>query len=238
MKNSAKLSDPLGKAISEYWENPQGKYSSVEVFMNGEPMQEMHATLFFRNSRQFKQYERLALKECVGPVLDVGAASGIHSIWLHSRGLEVTSLDFSELCCKVMLQRGLTEVVCDDVMLYDPKKKFKTILLLMNGTGLAGSLDNLVPFLKKLKKMLQKDGQILIDSSDIMYYYRGRAMPLHCYYGDVEFQMRYGKMHGSPFPWTFVDPDTLLRYAEQAGYTTEFLHTDSGGHYLAKLRVR
>ncbi len=227
--------DPLGEAIQDYWDNPNGKYPSVEVFMNGEVAQEMPASLFFRSARQLRNYERVALKACVGPVLDVGAASGMHSIWLQERGVEVTSLEISVRCCQVMEQRGLTDVVCENVFHFSPTKRYATILALMNGTGLAGSLDNLIPFLQKMRSLLAPKGRVLIDSSDIMYYYRGRNMPLHVYYGDVEFAMKYKTIKSYPFPWTFVDADTLRRHAQKAGFSTKFLHEDASGHYLAEL---
>jgi SAM-dependent methyltransferase len=229
------IKDPLGMAIQEYWKNPMAQYPAVEVFMNGEVAQEMPASLFFRSSRQLRHYERIALKACRGPVLDVGAASGMHSMWLQERGVEVTSLEISERCCTVMMQRGLTNVVCEDVFTFSPKKTYATVLALMNGTGLAGSLDNLIPFLQKIHAFLMPKGRLLIDSSDIMYYYRGRNMPLHVYYGDVEFAMKYKNVKSNPFPWTFVDADTLNRHAQKAGFSTKFLHVDASGHYLAEL---
>jgi len=48
---------------------------------------------------------------------------------------------------------------------------FDTILLLMNGTGIGGTLNGLEQLLRQLRNMLCTGGQILIDSSDIRYLF-------------------------------------------------------------------
>ena len=41
----------------------------------------------------------------------------------------------------------------------------------MNGLGLAGKLDGLPYFFRHCEKLLNKDGQLILDSSDISYLY-------------------------------------------------------------------
>ena len=50
-------------------------------------------------------------------------------------------------------------------------RKFDSILLLMNGLGLAGSLQKLPDFLLHLSKYLLSGGSIIADSSDINYLF-------------------------------------------------------------------
>jgi hypothetical protein len=47
--------------------------------------------------------------------------------------------------------------------------KYDTLLFLMNGTGMAGTMDMLAGFLRKSKELLNPNGQVLLDSSNIQY---------------------------------------------------------------------
>mgnify|MGYP002088314889 CR=1 FL=1 len=74
-----------------------------------------------------------------------------------------------------MSERGIKDVEC--VNLFDPQlqDKYDTLLLLMNGTGIAGKLERLPSLLNRLKELLADGGQILVDSSDLKYYTRTRT---------------------------------------------------------------
>ncbi|MEZ4799683.1 MAG: hypothetical protein R2809_07905 [Flavobacteriales bacterium] len=121
-KSSSKeliLKDPIGAAITDYWEN--GKAPAIDVFINGERDEAMEPSLFFRNYQQMKGYERLALSMCKGSVLDVGAAAGCHSLILQKRNLDVTAIEKSELACNVMTARGVKRVFNENIFsLKDP----------------------------------------------------------------------------------------------------------------------
>ncbi|MDA3938243.1 MAG: hypothetical protein PF693_02900 [Spirochaetia bacterium] len=49
--------------------------------------------------------------------------------------------------------------------------KYDTLLFLMNGTGMAGTMDMLAGFLRKSKELLNPNGQVLLDSSNIQYIF-------------------------------------------------------------------
>jgi len=74
----------------------------------------------------------------------------------------------------------------------------------MNGLGLAGKLDNIPAFLKKCISLLNPNGQLLIDSSDISYLYEeGTLKPDH-YYGEVQYQYEYLGTKGNWLDWVYV----------------------------------
>ena len=64
---------------------------------------------------------------------------------------------------------------------------------------------NLSPFLQHLASLLLPNGQILLDSSDIVYMFEqdddgGYWIPNDgTYYGEVEFEMEYKKQKSKPF---------------------------------------
>ena len=51
-----------------------------------------------------------ALELCRGNVLDVGCGSGIHSLFLQDKGLNVKAIDISEGAVSVSKQRGVSRV--------------------------------------------------------------------------------------------------------------------------------
>ena len=81
------------------------------------------------------ELEKHALQLVKGKVLDVGAGAGAHSLYLQDSGYDVTAMDISELSCEVMTERGIKNVICNDV--WNCKvEQFDSILLMMNGIGL------------------------------------------------------------------------------------------------------
>ena len=111
---------------------------------------------------------------------------------------------------------------------------FDTILLLMNGTGIAGKIENLPALFNRLKALLNKGGQILIDSSDIKYIYENEDGSFDinlnaAYYGEVDYQMVYKDVKGDSFDWLYVDFPLLKSIAESCGLHSELIA--EGEHY-------
>ncbi len=113
--------------------------------------------------------------------------------------------------------------------------------MLMNGIGIAGRLTNLSVFLQSLKSLLHSGGQILLDSSDIIYMFDedddgGRWVPgSGNYYGEVEFTMRYKDLKSEPFFWLYLDYRTLEDEAKVYGLHCEMVQKGQHYDYLARL---
>jgi 2-polyprenyl-3-methyl-5-hydroxy-6-metoxy-1,4-benzoquinol methylase len=89
-----------------------------------------------------------------------------------TKEIEVCSIDISPNAIEACNQRGLKNTHVQNILEMDsdnPENKFDTILLLMNGTGILEHKKT-TPFYKT-KSLLNPDGQILIDSSDIIYMF-------------------------------------------------------------------
>jgi SAM-dependent methyltransferase len=196
----------------------------------------------FRDFKDMPALEQEALKKCHGEVLDIGCGAGSHSLYLSRKGLSVTSLDASEGAISVCKKRGLYNVVHSKLLHYSGKR-FDTILLLMNGIGIIGALKNLDAYLKHLKGLLKPNGQILFDSSDILYMYDeeedgGFLVPtLNEYYGEVSFVLKYKDLTSDPFSWLYVDYHTISRAAQFHGFHCELVRKGSHYDYLAKLSL-
>ena len=185
--------------------------------------------------------ERVALEAAYGDILDVGAGSGCHSLALKGLGKKAVAVDISPLSVQVMKERGVDARL---VNFYDQSfdETFDTVLMLMNGTGIIGNLDNIGNFFARLKQILKPGGCLLIDSSDLRYLFEEEDGSLMIdraddYYGQVDFQMQYKDDIGEPFDWLYLDFNTLAYYAEENGFKAEVIAEGEYYDYLAKLTV-
>jgi SAM-dependent methyltransferase len=231
----------MGEALEAYLNGKTN--AAITVISNIAEDDLIPVAYLFRDFEQMPELEQLALQECTGRVLDLGAGAGSHALWLQQKGLDVTALDISPKAADVMQKRGLKNVVEADFWKFKPTGKFDTILLLMNGIGLAGKIITLPVFFAHLKTMLHPGGQILLESSDILYMFEEEdgsvVLDLNGgYYGEVEYQMAFQHSKGAAFPWLFVDFALLSDYATEAGFKTEALYEGENGEYLAKLTLR
>lgn len=230
--------DPMGAAIRDYQNN--GKASRLRVLSSMFDEDEMPVAHLFRTFNQMPRLEQKALSMAKGRVLDIGAGAGCHALVLQERGLEVKAIDISPLSCEVMKERGVKNAEC--VNLFDPQLqgKYDTLLLLMNGTGIAGKLNRLPMLLNRLKELLAEGGQILIDSSDLKYIYENEdgSMDIDLnapYYGEVDYQMQYKNIKGEPFDWLYTDPMLLASISKQCGLNCEIVVEGENYDFLARL---
>lgn len=231
--------DLLGNALQDYFS--ANKKAELIVHSDITEDEVVPAGHFFRNFSQLPLVEKVAIDRCYGRILDVGAGAGAHARILHKKGLEVLPIDLSPGAVRVMKSLGLTNAREADFFEMPPEL-FDTILMLMNGIGICGTLARLDIFLEKAKSMLQPGGQILMDSSDIIYMFEEEdgtiAIDLNRgYYGEVTYRFSYGESTGTPFKWLFLDFDLLESYAAKHGFICEKLCDGEHFDYLARLRV-
>lgn len=234
-----KTKDPMGAAIADYWKN--GVAGRLRVFSPGFDEDEMPVEVLFREYDEMPEIEKVALNMANGSVLDVGAGSGCHSLALQEMGKKVKAIDISELSVETMKERGVKDAVLQNF--YDIKDEtFDTILMLMNGAGIIGRVDNMPSFFSYLKTILSPGGQVLMDSSDLRYIFEDEDGSFEIdltngYYGEMEYQLQYKRIIGEKFPWLYIDFSTLQYYAEESGFKAEIIQEGDHYDYLAKLYV-
>lgn len=230
--------DLFGKALLDY---QSGNYTEdIITHSSIAGKDEMHLPYLFRTLNEMPKIEQKALELSFGSILDIGCGSGSHSLVLQKKELEITSIDISKGAIETCQKRGVKNAKVQDIWLLE-NQKFDTILALMNGIGICGNLKKLVKFLEHLKSLLHPKGQILIDSSDILYMYEDDEgtfeIPEKGYYGEVIYQFEYKKQISKPFPWIFVDLESLSYYAKKAGLECELVLEGTHADYLARLTV-
>jgi 2-polyprenyl-3-methyl-5-hydroxy-6-metoxy-1,4-benzoquinol methylase len=235
------MKDLFGKAILDYQTNNAPEDLITETTISEED--EMSVAYLFRSYDEMPQIEQKALQLAKGKILDVGCGAGSHSLSLQNeRNLDVTSIDISANAILACTLRGLKNAKVQDVMTLE-NEKYDTILLLMNGAGMCGKLKNIPNFLLKLKSLLNPGGQILLDSSDIIYMFDddedgGKWIPSKKeYYGEIVFNISYKGEKEKPFDWMFIDYNTLQNAALDNGLQCELILEGEHYDYLAKLSI-
>lgn len=231
------MKDLMGRAIWDYYhqENPEDLQTETSI----SELDELPVDYLFRAFDEMNKIEQKALKLAGGKVLDIGAGAGSHSLYLQNeRHLEVTALDISPKSIEVCKLRGIKNAVAEN-MLHFSEGTFDTILLLMNGTGIFQSLNVIDIYLQKLHSLLNPKGQILIDSTDILYMFDededgGFFIPADGYYGELDYTVHYKGESEDPIKWLYLDFDTLKNAAENNGFKIEKVLQDEDS-YLAKL---
>ncbi|MGV3697317.1 class I SAM-dependent methyltransferase [Flavobacterium sp.] len=233
------MKDLFGKAILDFQTNDSTEDLITET--NISEADEMSVDYLFRSFSDMPKLEKKALQLCKGKILDVGCGAGSHALYLQEKGFDVTAIDISANAIKACKLRGLKNAKVQNVLDLNGGK-FDTILLLMNGTGIFGTLAETSKYLQKLKSLLNPDGQVLIDSSDIIYMFDKEedgsySVPANGYYGELTFTVSYKNETDAPFPWLYLDYNTLQNAAHANGLQCELILEGKHFDYLAKLTL-
>ena len=154
------------------------------------------------------------------------------------KGLDVTGIDISKGAIEVCKRRGINHVHLKNII--DETATYDTILLLMNGSGIFQELSMVSHYLKHLKSLLNPNGQILIDSSDIKYMYEdddgGFWIDTNSnYYGELDYFVSYKGKHEPPMKWLYLDFNSLYTACVSVGLTCELVM--EGNHYDFLARI-
>lgn len=235
-----KMLDLFGKAILDYQTNNSPEDLITETSISDPD--EMSVSYLFRSFAEMPKLEQKALQLCSGKILDIGCGAGSHSLYLqNNKNLDVIAIDISENAIKACQLRGLQNAQVMNILDIE-NQKFDTIILLMNGTGIFGTLKQTTKHLQKLKSLLNPNGQILIDSSDIIYMFDedddgSYLIPANGYYGELTFSLTYKTQKEEDFPWLYLDYNTLQNAANANGLQSELIMKGDHFDYLARLTL-
>ena len=236
--------DPLAKALKAY---SQGDCcAALTVHSDAGDPETMEVGLFFRSRENLRPVDLEALRRVRGRVLDVGAGVGCISLILQNEGFRVTAVEMIPEAVEIMRDQGVEDPREGSVERMEQSRSYDTLLLLMNGPAIAGTLVGFPRLLGTLDGLMASGGQVLLDSTDL----RSRRSPQDRatgstpgspgdageYPGELQYQMEFRGEKGAPFPQLFLDPDTLEDLATSEGWRTEIVWTGSEGEYLACLK--
>jgi len=192
----------------------------------------------FREFEEMPVVEQTALKNCHGKVLDVGCGAGSHALYLQKDPeLEVFALDTSSGSIEIARKRGVKNTLNQDFFNLNGEK-FDTILMLMNGSGIIGKLENMKNFFMHSKSLLNEGGKIIMDSSDLIYLFEDEIEDNEKYYGEFEFSLSYNHLKSGSFDWLYIDPALLTQHANSNGFNCKILKLGKNYDYLAMLEIK
>jgi len=230
------MKDVFGKALLDFYNGKATEDIITATNISGEDV--LPLEYLFRNFNKMPNIEQKALNLCKGKILDVGCGSGSHSLYLQENGFKVKAIDISKGAIKVCKKRGV--INAEEKALLQETETFDTILLLMNGTGIFKTIIAITTYLKHLKSLLNKNGQILIDSSDIKYMFEdedgGFWQDLNSgYYGELDYFLKYKGEEEKPMKWLYLDFSTLNIACASVGLQCEKVAEGEHFDYLARL---
>ncbi|HXI21765.1 MAG TPA: methyltransferase domain-containing protein [Gemmatimonadales bacterium] len=221
---------PHGAALRAYMEGDQEACLVVEDDFQRELLP---VSVFFRTPEAFFPYEVRALELCRGRVLDAGAGTGCISLVLQERGHQVVAIDVVPEAVEIMRARGVHDARQADLFALRDEQ-FDTVLLLMNGLGLAGTVAGLPLLLQHLHRLVAPGGQVLVDSTDVATA-PPPAVPPGRYPGELQFRLEFAERRGVSFPQLYADPALMERHARDTGWRSDVVFRGEHGSWLARL---
>ena len=230
------MKDLFGKALIDYFNGNYTENLITSTNISGED--ELPLPYLFRGYSEMPKLEQRALDLSKGKVLDVGCGSGSHSLYLQKKGLKVKAIDISKGAVDVAKKRGVIHTELKDIL--DETETFDTILLLMNGTGIFETVSKVSTYLNHLKSLLNPDGHILIDSSDIEYMYEDEDGGLWIdtnanYYGELDYFLSYKDENEDPMKWLYLDFKRLQLACKSVDLKCEKVLDGEHFDYLVKI---
>ncbi len=233
---------PLARALMAY---AGGETDSLlTVYVDEGEADPMPVSLFFRSAGDLREVDLEAMALARGRVLDVGAGVGAIALALQREGADIAAVEVIPEAVEIMIARGVRDVRRGRVQDLSKDRSYDTLLLLMNGIALAGTLSHLPAFLCELEGRLAPGGQIILESTDVTAGRddppgesapEGSALDEEDYPGELQYQLEFEGARGAPFPQLFVDPAMLERVAEGEGLRMELVWRGSDGEYLVRL---
>ena len=224
--------DIFGLALSDFFQNKPAE--ALWLHNNYGEKEEMPVDVFFRKEDEIPELETIALNLCRGKILDIGAGVGSHALILQKNDFDVTALELSAKACQIMKDRGVQNIVNQNVFNFNTEK-YDTLLLLMNGIGLSKTLAGLTEFFQVANNLLNPNGQVIFDSSDISYLYQDMHIPEDRYFGEISYQYEYRGEMGDWFHWLYIDQILLAQLANKHGWNCVILYEDDMDQYLAQI---
>jgi SAM-dependent methyltransferase len=231
--------DPYGHALNDFYYS--GEDVPVVIVRDDGYKDDMSVKQYFRMREKFSNIENLALKKCRGRVVDLSAGVGADCLELQNRGFNVTAVEINPSACEIMKKRGVKKVHCKDLFEFK-EEGYDTILLFGRSIGNVQILEGLKTFLIHAKTILNKEGQIILDSMDVRkttnqihLKYQQKSIEMGRYFGEIVIRFEYKNIIGPNFGILHVDPDTLRKYCEQTGWICDLLFEEEDGSYLANL---
>jgi SAM-dependent methyltransferase len=179
----AGFKDTFGKALMAYH---RGETKNYIVERDDGRVHEYDIGTYFIPYDEWPEFEREAVLEARGRVLDVGVGAGRVALWLQENGHEVVGIDVSPLALEVSRLRGVKDLRLMDVRELDfTDGSFDTVLMFGNNLGIGGDVEQTRRILQSLHRITADEGIVIAatrdplkteDPAHLAYHERNRRM--------------------------------------------------------------
>lgn len=218
-----KAMDLIGLAVQDIIKGDQNVFTFIDTAGR---ISTHDLKRYLRKKSQLTELEKQLIKRTYGNILDVGCATGYYLPLLMKKG-EAMGIDISDNLIGIARKNGLKNCLAGDIFKFKSKKKFDTITLLENNVGLGGSIANTKKLFNKLKKLLNKDGQVLMIIKNID----------DCNYFKIKLRPRWKGIEGDKFEWISFNVNYLKDFMFKLGFQFEVLNKDEKS-FLIKASIK
>ncbi len=205
----------------------------------------MPALAFFLPAEAWSAEEREVLGHAnAGPVLDLGAGAGRHTLHFRALGHAVTAVDSSPGAVDVCKVRGVVDVRLADLTDPPTDKQWATVLLMCGNFGLAGGWDETRALLRRLADVSAKHAVLIADTVDPTLMedehsvaHRARNVAMGAHVGRVRLRLRYGAVESAWWNLLNVPIADVTPLVADTGWTLETHLVASVDHYLVLRRA-
>lgn len=222
--------DIFGKIYLDAYNKKNKKYT---LLSKGEILDERNISVYMDKFKDWAKIEKEILRKIKGKVLDLGAGTGRHSIYLQNKGCEVHSIELSPKALEVMRRVGIKNIYLLDWMKIDKKfkdKKFDFVLMMFNNFGMLGNEKNIKKILKKVEKVTERNGKFVISNVDPTKF----DSPDVCKF---PAQMKYRGKLGKEFQMILVSPKYLERILKDSNWKIKKIGYCDNEFYAAYVAV-
>lgn len=146
---------------------------------------------YFAEYEDWAEHQKLAMEHATGRVLDIGCATGRHSLYLQEQGHDVLGIDNSSLAIETCQRRGLKNPRVMPVAGLSPETGFfDTILMMGRNFGYVGNSIRTRSLLGRFAAMTSDSAKIIVETLDPYQ----TADPCHLAYH--QFNRDHGRMSG------------------------------------------
>ncbi len=235
------MTDAFGKALMACY---RGKNCEHVIERDDGLVEVADTKVYFTDFDKWPQYERDAMTEVRGRVLNVGCGAGREALWMQEQGLNVVAIDISPIALEVARLRGVRDCRLMDVRMLDfPKGYFDTIVTYGNNFGIAGDVEATKDVLRLYYKMTKADGVILAatrnplnteNPAHLAYHKQNRRMGRP--QGLVRIRVGFEAEFDDYFELLMVSLEELVGVVEPSGWYVGKVYDSGEANYIAVLQ--